>query len=144
MWDDDFLVNIFFLVDGVEFNNDQPTRSTFINLTTNSWYKVDDTVKLFKCLKTGTAVHSNSFASAFEGIEFTSSGLQVQQFALFFHIRMLFFRPRLKILILEFLFLLLLLIINSSSWHFRFRLYWGFNYQCSCRLVKGIILLRLS
>ena len=31
-----FSLMYFFLVDGVEFNNDQPTRSTFINLTTNS------------------------------------------------------------------------------------------------------------
>ena len=52
-----------FLVDGVEFNNDQPTWSTFINLTTNSWYKVNDAVKLFNCLKTGTAFRTNLFCS---------------------------------------------------------------------------------
>ena len=32
------------------------------------------------------------------------------------------------------------LAINNSLRRFRFRMYWCVNYQCSCRLVKGIIL----
>lgn len=60
---------------------------------------------------------------------------------LFLYIRMLFFRwiflffYRLKAENV----LKLFLIIHYSLGYFRFRMYWGFNHQCSCRIVKGII-----
>ena len=57
---------------------------------------------------------------------------------LFLHIRMLFFPTGWTFLFFYQLkdenVLKLFLIINYSLWHFRFRMYWGFNYQCSCRI----------
>ena len=40
------------------------------------------------------------------------------------------------------IFLKIFLAIKNSLRRFRFRMYWCVNYQCSCRLVKGIILCR--
>ena len=55
---------------------------------------------------------------------------------LFLYIRMLFFRTGWTFLFFYQLkdenVLKLFLIINYTLWHFRFRMYWGFNYQCSC------------
>ena len=57
---------------------------------------------------------------------------------LFLHIRMLFFPTGWTFLFFYQLkdenVLKLFLIINYSLWHFRFRMYWAFNYQCSCRM----------
>ena len=83
-----------------------------------------------------------------KGVVTSLDGINGWSTLFFFSIRILFFRPRMNILI--FLSILgwiythciLVLFLNCGTWHFRFVMYWGINYfKCSVsRTVSHYIL----
>ena len=83
-----------------------------------------------------------------KGVVTSLDGINGWSTLFFFSIRILFFRPRMNILIFLpilgwiYTHCILVLFLNCGTWHFRFVMYWGINYfKCSVsRTVSHYIL----